>query len=144
MFNELLKKLTVRKLAFIYAGIFFFTVIIGYIPFLNPHGQLLGMFDIDPIDDVLHLASAAWALLAGWYSVGWTLFYFRVFGILYCLDGLMGLLLGFTYLDLGFLGYEGHNGIPVFTERIFTNLPHVAAGGFAVYVGFVLYKQITK
>jgi hypothetical protein len=39
--------------------------------------------------------------LAAWHSIGATVVFFRVFGTLYCLDGLLGLATGSGYLDLG-------------------------------------------
>jgi hypothetical protein len=61
-------------------------------------------------------------------------FYFRLFGILYFLDGVMGLFLGSGYLDLGIVIY-GVFDLPLIT-RILANLPHLAIGGIAIFTGF--------
>ena len=62
--------------------------------------------------------------------------YFRIFGPLYFLDGLMGLFLGQGYLDLGIFLYG-----PIelrWTIRFFANLPHLLIGGVAAWVGYRL------
>jgi len=57
-------KSPIRTLAWIYAALFLFVVILGYIPGVTDvQGLMFGLFKIDLIDDVLHLASAVWA---GW------------------------------------------------------------------------------
>jgi hypothetical protein len=63
----------------------------------------------------------------------------QVFGTLYLLDGLMGLVTGSGYLDLGIVVY-GVLDMP-FGFKILANLPHIALGGFAAYAGFVLARR---
>src|SRR5207247_2523863 len=67
----------------------------------DAQARTFGLFSLDIFDDALHAASGVWAALAAWRSTRATLFYFRVFGTLYCLDGLLGLATGSGYLDLG-------------------------------------------
>ena len=43
------------------------------------------------------------------------------------------------YLDLGIL-LHGVLDLP-FVTRVLTNLPHIALGGFAAFVGFVLARR---
>lgn len=44
-----------QKLAWVYVGLFVFVAALGYLPGLtNDAGYLLGLFKIDPIDDMLH------------------------------------------------------------------------------------------
>jgi len=79
------------------------------------------------------------AALAAWRSTRATIIFFRVFGPLYCLDGLLGLATGSGYLDLGnFL--HGVLDLPLVT-RILMNLPHIAIGGFAAFTGFALARR---
>ena len=65
--------------------------------------------------------------------------FFRVFGPLYCLDGLLGLAIGSGYLDLGIV-LHGVLDLPLVT-RILMNLPHIVIGGFAAFTGFVLARR---
>jgi hypothetical protein len=131
---------TIQELAWLYAGLFFFVVLLGYIPAFNDEqGLLFGLFKIDPIDDILHLASGIWAAFAAWHSLKYSVFYFKAFGILYCLDGLIGLIFGNGYLDLAiFL-----NGPAVldFGTKIAINTPHILIGGLAAFLGFRLSKK---
>src|SRR5919106_1532780 len=64
---------------------------------------------------------------------------FRLFGILYFLDGVMGLFLGSGYLDFGIIIY-GVVDLPLII-RFLANLPHLVIGGFAIFVGFWLSRR---
>ena len=126
-----------RIIAAVYAVLFAVVTSLNYIPGLtDAQGRTFGLFALDVFDDTLHAASGLWAALAAWTSTRATLIYFRVFGSLYCLDGLLGLLTGSGYLDLGIL-VHGVLHLPLVT-RVLMNLPHIAIGGFAVFAGFVL------
>ena len=66
--------------------------------------------------------------------------FLKLFGTLYGLDGLFGLVTGSGYLDLGIL-IHGVQNLP-FGFKILANLPHLALGGFAVLAGFVLAPRL--
>lgn len=126
-----------RILAGIYAVLFAVVTSLNYLPGLtDAEGRTFGLFALDPFDDALHGASGLWAALAAWRSTRATVVFFRVFGTLYCLDGLLGLVTGSGYLDLGLL-LHGVLDLPVVT-KILMNLPHIVIGGFAMLAGFVL------
>ena len=130
----------VRALGWAYFALFVFVVAIGYVPaFEDEQGNLFGLFKLDLYDDALHLASGVWAGIAAWISRDASRSYFRLFGPLYFLDGVLGLITGSGYLDLGIFLY-GPIDLPLMT-RIFANLPHLAIGGFAAWVGYVLAKD---
>jgi hypothetical protein len=130
----------IRKLAWVYAALFVAVVALGYIPGLtDEHGMLLGLFHIELKDDLLHLASALWAAWAAWRSTAASLFYFRLFGLVYFFDGVCGLLFGNGYLDLGII-LEGPVQIDLAT-RIGANIPHILIGGIAILIGFVFYRR---
>jgi hypothetical protein len=128
-----------RILAAIYAVLFVGVTSLNYIPGLtDAEGRTFGLFALDVFDDALHAASGLWAALAAWRSTAATIVFFRVFGTLYCLDGLLGLATGSGYLDLGIL-LHGVLGLPLRT-RVLMNLPHIVIGGFAAFAGFVLAR----
>jgi len=128
-----------RIIAAVYAVLFAVVTSLNYVPGLtDAQGRTFGLFALDIFDDALHAASGVWAALAAWCSTRATIFYFRVFGTLYCLDGLLGLATGSGYLDLGIF-LHGVLDLPLVT-RILMNLPHIAIGGFAVFAGFVLAR----
>lgn len=129
----------IRKLGWVYAIMFFIIASLAYIPGLTDEsGLLFGLFSLELHDDLLHLGSGAWAALAAWRSTRASILYFRLFGILYGLDGILGLFLGQGYLDGG-LFFHGITELPLMT-RVFANLPHILIGGVAVYIGFVLSR----
>jgi hypothetical protein len=130
----------VRALGWAYFALFVAVVAVGYVPaFEDSEGRLFGLFVLDLYDDSLHLASGIWAGIAAWVSHNAARSYFRLFGPLYFLDGVLGLITGSGYLDLGIFLY-GPIDLPL-TTRIFANLPHLAIGGFAAWVGYVLARE---
>jgi hypothetical protein len=130
----------IRWIAVVYAGALAFAAALNYIPGLTDSaGRSFGIFELDIYDDLLHLASAAWAAGAAYVSTRASAIYFKVFGTLYLLDGLLGLVTGSGYLDLGIILY-GVQQLP-FSFKILANLPHIALGGFAAYTGFVLSRR---
>ena len=129
-----------RVLAAVYAVLFAVVTSLNYIPGLtDAQGRTFGLFALDVFDDALHAASGLWAALAAWRSTRATLIFFRVFGPLYCLDGLLGLVTGSGYLDLGIV-VNGVLDLPLVT-RILMNLPHIAIGGFAAVAGYGLARR---
>ena len=131
---------TVRAFAWAYALLFVGVTALGYIPgFLDDQGNLFGLFKLQWWDDALHLGSGLWAAIAAWMSYNASRTYFRIFGPLYFLDGVLGLLTGSGYLDLGII-LHGPMAMPLQT-RIAMNVPHIMIGGVAVLVGYVLAKR---
>jgi hypothetical protein len=129
-----------RWIAIGYAVLFAGVACLNYIPGVrDAQGLTFGLFALDVFDDLLHAASGLWAGLSAWRSTRATVIFFRVFGPLYCADGLLGLLTGSGYLDLGIF-VNGVLHIP-FVTRILLNLPHIAIGGFAAFTGYVLARR---
>jgi hypothetical protein len=130
----------VRALAWAYALLFVGVTALGYIPsFLDEQGNLFGLFKLQWWDDALHLGSGLWAAIAAWTSYNASRTYFRIFGPLYFFDGVLGLLTGMGYLDLGILLY-GPMDMPLQT-RVAMNVPHIAIGGVAILAGYVLARR---
>ena len=131
---------TVRAFAWAYALLFVGVTALGYIPaFLDDQGNLFGLFKLQWWDDALHLGSGLWAAIAAWTSYSASRTYFRIFGPLYFLDGVLGLLTGMGYLDLGIF-LHGPMTMPLET-KIAMNVPHIMIGGVAILVGYVLAKR---
>lgn len=130
----------VRLMGWAYALLFVGVTALGYVPpFHDQQGYLFGLFKLEWWDDALHLGSGIWAAIAAWKSYEATRTYFRIFGPLYMLDGVCGLLTGMGYLDLGIF-LHGPMSLPLET-RIAANLPHIAIGGIATIVGYVLARR---
>ncbi|MDF2373812.1 MAG: hypothetical protein P1V21_23785 [Rhizobiaceae bacterium] len=120
-----------RWIAVIYAIVLLFAASLNYIPGLTDgQGRSFGIFALDIFDDLLHVASAAWAAIAAYISTRASRAFLLYFGILYFGDGFLGLITGSGYLDLGIINY-GIQNLP-FGFKILANLPHLALGGFAI------------
>jgi len=130
----------IRWIAVAYAIVLGLVTSLNYVPGLtDAEGRAFGIFALDIYDDLLHFASAAWAACAAWTSTRAAVIYFKVFGTLYLLDGLLGLATGSGYLDLGIVIY-GVQSLP-FGFKVLANLPHIALGGFAAFTGFFLARR---
>jgi len=127
----------IRLIAVGYAVALIVAAALNYVPGLtDAEGRAFGIFALDIYDDLLHLASAAWAAIAAYRSRSASTTFLKLFGTLYGLDGLFGLVTGSGYLDLGIL-IHGVQNLP-FGFKILANLPHLALGGFAAFAGFAL------
>lgn len=134
---------SMRKLGWLYAAMFLGIAALSYIPGLkDDQGLLFGLFSLQLHDDLLHAASAVWAALAAMRSTWATQFYFRLFGLVYFFDGIVGLLFGEAYLDLGIFRHGPQDYS--WTHKIGANIPHILIGGIAVLIGFVLFRNQTK
>lgn len=131
----------IRWIAVGYAVALAIAGLTNYIPGLtDAQGRAFGIFALDIYDDMLHFGSAAWAAIAAFTSRRASVLFFQIFGTLYLLDGLLGLITGSGYLDLGILIY-GVQNLP-FSFKILANLPHIFLGGFAAFTGFVLSRRL--
>lgn len=138
-----MKLTTIQKLAWAYAVMFFFLGSLAHLPWINDEqGVTLGIFRLELHDDLLHYASGLWAAIAAWRSHKDSVFYFKLFGIIYGLDGVMGFFLGQGYLDGGIFLY-GYTALD-WGLKFAANLPHIAIGGLAVFFGFWLSQRLGK
>ena len=125
-----------RLVAFLYFLVLLFAASLNYLPFIPVmDGKTFGIFALDIYDDALHLASALWAGIAAWLGARASRTFLLAFGALYFADGLLGLITGSGYLDLGIVNY-GVQNLP-FDFKIMANLPHLGLGGLAVLSGFL-------
>jgi hypothetical protein len=108
----------------------------GVVPGLaDASGRTFGLFRLNAYQNLLHTVSALWAFSAAYISRSAAIFFLRMFGTLYFLDGLMGLAIGSGYLDLGVLIY-GVLNVPLWFKFL-TSLPHLVLGGTAALAGFM-------
>ena len=124
-----------RALAFLYAMVLLAVGLLNQVPGItDAEGRVFGIFELDIFDDLLHLASAAWAGVAAVVSRRASITFLRVFGLLYLADGVLGLATGSGYLDLGILVW-GVQDLPLMF-RIMANTPHLLLGGMATLAGW--------
>lgn len=132
-----------RLLAVCYALALLGAAALNYVPGLtDAEGRAFGIFALDIYDDLLHLFSAIWAGLAALISRGASRFFLKIFGMLYLADGLLGLMTGSGYLDLGII-IHGVQDLPI-TFKILANTPHILLGGVAVAAGFLLGDDMDR
>jgi len=87
-----------KQVAVIFGIVMLVIGILGFVPAVNAAGPsgtsytlLLGIFAINPLHNVIHLATGAVALAAGLYGSGaYARLYFLVFGVVYTLVTLIG------------------------------------------------------
>jgi len=96
----------------------------GFVPALCPDGKLFGLFAVNTIHNLIHVATGVLTLILMKASESALRNFFRVFGIVYGLVAVLGL----------FSGNEPILGL------IANNMPdvilHFAAAGAALYCGF--------
>jgi hypothetical protein len=113
----------VKKAAVVFGVVFVLVGILGFIPAFTPDGHLLGIFEVNGAHNVIHLLSGIAALLAaGKYQTA--RLYFQVFGIVYGLVTLVGLIAG----DNDLFGIVAHNVADIFLHALIT--------AAALYLGF--------
>jgi len=129
-----------RLIAVLYTVALLFAAALNYIPGLtDAEGRAFGIFALDIYDDSLHLASAAWAGIAAFLSARASRNFLFYFGLLYFGDGLLGLITGSGYLDLGIVNY-GIQDLP-FTFKILANLPHLFLGGVGIASSYIFRRE---
>lgn len=138
---KILNKFNLETWTYFYIMLFFLLVGMNFFPFLfREDGMMVGGFNLAEEANLLHLLSGMWAATALWYSRNAMLYYFRIFGTVYFLDGVVGLIAGKAFLNLNL--FHSH-AVPHgdFIVRLLLNIPHLTIGGLAMIIGFVLFKM---
>ena len=78
-------------LARVFGGIFIVAGLLGFVPALTPGGNLLGLFPVNAVHNLVHIALGAWGVVAG-ASLAAALFYFRGIAIVYGVLAVLGLI----------------------------------------------------
>lgn len=118
-----------------------FAAATDYIPaFIDAEGRVFGLFQLDIYKDALHVASAAWAIAAALVSRQASIFFLRVFGTLYFLDGVMGVFTGSGYLDLSIF-IDGVRSTSAYV-KFASSVPHLVLGMFGIVTGFSARRSL--
>ena len=125
-----------KLLAWVYTAGFVGIFLITHAPWLtDARGYLLGLFKIDPIDDIVHLLSGLAGGIVAMWAPGLIRTYLQWIGLLYGLDAVAGLTQGRGLLDLSI--FTQGVGTPDFSPTNFlVNLPHIVLAGIALVFGF--------
>jgi hypothetical protein len=113
-----------KTFAIIFGIVFLAIGILGFVPQARDGDLLLGVFRIDPLHNIIHLASGVVALLCGLTSNYASRVYFQIFGIIY---GLVALL-GFYFHDRDIFG--------VLTNNLADAVLHLLIAAVSLYLGF--------
>lgn len=113
-----------KKLAVAFGVVFLVVGVLGFVSAAAPEGHLLGLFHINALHNVVHLASGAVALWAGLSSERNSKLYFQIFGVVYAAVAI----LGFVYGDQPILGLVANNTADTWL--------HVVIAIVALYLGF--------
>lgn len=103
--------------------------VLGFFEPATPDGHLLGIFEVNGVHNVIHIASGAAALWAGMTSAAASRRYFQIFGVVYGLVTLLGLVYG----EDPILGIIAHNTADIFL--------HIVISGLALFLGFGSYRD---
>ncbi len=123
----------VRVMAWVYTAGFCFVSIVTNVPFFNDaQGRSFGLFQIDPRDNIVHIASAI-AGAAVSLSGRWLLPFFWAVTLLYGIDALVGLTTQQGLLDLSvFTATWAPPDVGV--RNVLLNLPHIVIVAGSAYV----------
>jgi hypothetical protein len=139
------KRLTVIQwLAWFYAANFLFIVALSHWPGLtDANGKLMGLFAIDPIDDIFHLLSGLLAAIVALHSHRWSVNYFKYAGIPYAIDAITGLGFSREFLN-GDIFRLGLGSADFSTHNILNNLPHILIPATQMWIGFWLSRRVRQ
>lgn len=89
----------IKKLAILFGAVFLLVGILGFFPAFTPVGEngerhLLGLFEVNTVHNIVHVLSGAAALIAGLVSGYASRLYFKIFGAVYALVTLVGMVSG--------------------------------------------------
>lgn len=121
-----------QKASMLFGVVFVLIGVLGFVPALTPDGYLLGIFHVDAVHNVIHLASGVAALLAA-SKAATSRLYFQVFGVVYAIVAIGGFV---PFLQFG----EDMKLLGLTAMNMADNLLHVAIAAAALYLGFA-YKE---
>lgn len=85
-----------KTVAFIFGIVFLLVGILGFVPALTPNMSLLGLFMVNPLHSIVHLAFGVLGIAAALTETG--VLYNRIGGLIYLVLGILGF---FPFLYFG-------------------------------------------
>jgi hypothetical protein len=114
----------VKKMAWIFGIVTLVVGILGFVPGITSNMMLLGIFMVDPMHNLVHIATGILALAAAMGAGTYARLYFKVFGVVYALVAVLGLAMGGNVLGM--------------QMNMADHVLHIAIAAFALYVGFAM------
>ena len=94
----------VKSVAILFGIVFIAVGILGFVPGATTDQMLLGIFHVNPAHNAVHILTGVVALLAGMAGAGGAKMFFRIFGLVYALVAVLGLMhLGQDTMLLGLI-----------------------------------------
>jgi|SRR5665213_147836 len=112
-----------RKLAYVFGIILIILGVLGFIKAAAPGGLVLGLFSADLMSSLIYIATGALALVAARQRESQTRLYFKVFGIVYALIAIVGLI-------------DGGNVLGLMIVNGWSNVLNVVIAFIALWAGF--------
>ncbi len=113
-----------KTLALLFGAVFVLVGILGFIPAVSPNEHLLGIFHVNAAHNAVHLLSGIVAITCGLASERAATLFFRIFGVVYGLVAVLGLIGG----DWPILGIISNNMADVGL--------HIAIAAVSLMIGF--------
>jgi hypothetical protein len=121
--------MTQKRIAIIFGIVFVAVGLLGFVPALNPGGNLIGLFAVNGAHNLVHLATGIVALIVGFASDKASRLFFQIFGVIYALVAALGFVQG----DQMLLGMVSNNNVDTWL--------HVVIALVALYLGFVMKPE---
>jgi Domain of unknown function (DUF4383) len=123
----------IKTAAVLFGIVFILIGILGFVPGVTDNEMLLGIFHVNAAHNIVHLLSGAAALFAGMTSTGASRMYFRIFGVVYGLVAVLGLMNMGQHTML--LGLISNNDADTFL--------HIAIAAVSLLLGFMPARNET-
>jgi hypothetical protein len=117
----------VKSAAVLFGIVFLAIGILGFVPGVTNDQMLLGIFHVNTAHNAVHLLTGVVALLAGMSGPGAARIFFRIFGLVYALVAVLGLMhLG---ADTNLLGLISNNDADTYL--------HIGIAVVSLLLGFI-------
>lgn len=113
-----------QTIAIIFGIIVLAIGVLGLYPLFAPHGLLFGLFHVNNIHNLIHVATGVAAILCGLNSLIASRFFFQVFGVIYAIIAIVGFF------------YGGQSILNVIANNMADNWLHTVIAIIALYLGF--------
>ena len=116
-----------KTLAVLFGIVFLLVGILGFVPAVTKDQMLLGIFHVNMAHNCVHLLSGVIALICGMTGVGASRLYFKLFGVVYGLVAVLGLMHMGEHTTL--LGLISNNDADTYL--------HIGIAAVSLIVGFM-------
>jgi len=113
----------IKNLAWVFGIVFVVAGVLGWVPGITSGGLLLGIFEVDTVHNIVHLATGLVFIWGAMASSATNSMVFKVVGVVYAIVAVVGLVQGDTVLGL-------------ISTNMADHLLHVVLAVVILYIGF--------